>query len=129
MVAEDEREGGVRTHISFGHTIERLQGYGGWLHGEAVAAGMVIATQISVARGSLDEMALHKLLLFNEAFGLPTGPPADILAADFLEAMTSDKKVTSGKIRYVLLNKLGEATITDRVTEQEIVDVISLYST
>ncbi len=133
VVAEDEREVGIRAHLNFGHTfghaIERLQGYGGWLHGEAVAAGMVIAAQISVARGSLDEMALHKLLLFNEAFGLPTGPPADILAADFLEAMTSDKKVTSGKIRYVLLNKLGEATITDRVTEQEIVDVISLYST
>ena len=97
MVAEDEREGGVRKHISFGYTIERLQGYGEWLHGEAVAAGMVLASQISVVRGGLDEAVLRKLLLLHEVFGLPTGPPSDLPAAVFLEAMSSDKKVTTGK--------------------------------
>ncbi len=61
MVAEDEREGGVRTHISCGHTIERLQGYGEWLYGEAVAAGMVLASQISDVRGGLDEAVQQNL--------------------------------------------------------------------
>ena len=61
MVAEDEREGGVRKHISFGYTIYRLQGYGAWLYGDAVAAGMSLAPQISVVRGGLCEVVQQKL--------------------------------------------------------------------
>ncbi len=124
IVAQDEREGGVRAYLNFGHTfghaIERVQGYGNWLHGEAVAAGMVMASRISVARGGLDEVVVGKLLTFYEAFGLPTGPPEGMSARDFLQAMASDKKVTAGKVNYVLLSKLGQAMITDSVTHQEI---------
>ena len=97
MVAEDEREGGVRTQINFAHTVERLQGYGEWLHGDAVAAGMVLASKVSVVRGGLDEAVLQKLLLLHEACCLPTGAPSDSPAAVFLEAMSSDKKATTGK--------------------------------
>ena len=127
MVAEDEREGGVRTHINFAHTIERLQGYGEWLHGEAVAAGMVLASQVSVVRGGLDEAVLQKLLLLHEVCCLPTGPPSDLPAAVFLEAMSSDKKVTAGNIHHILLSKLGETLIPDCTTEQAVVDLICAY--
>jgi len=80
VVAEDEREGGVRVNLNFGYTVERLQGYGEWLHGEAVAAGMVLASQISVVRGDLDEAVLQKSLLLHEVYGLQTEPPSDLPA-------------------------------------------------
>jgi len=125
LVAEDEREGGIRTNINFGNTTGRLQGYGEWLYGEAVAAGMVLATQISFVRGGLDEAVLQKLLLLHEVCGLPTGPPSDLPAAVSLEAMSSDKRVTAGKIHHILLSKLGETLIIDCVTEQEVIDLIA----
>ena len=127
MVAEDEWEGGVRANLNFGYTIERLQGYGEWLRREAVAAGMVLASQLSVVRGGLDEAVLQKLLLLHEVCGLPTGSPSDLPAAVFLEAMSSDKTGTAGKIHHILLSKLGEMLITDCVTEQAVVDLISAY--
>ena len=129
VVAEDEREGGVRAHLNFGHTfghaIERLQGYGEWLHGEAVAAGMVIASQISVQRGTLDASIVEKLITFNRAVGLPVEAPSSLSASDLLQAMSSDKKVSSGKIRYILLQGLGEAVVTEHVTTDDIVSALS----
>ena len=128
VVMADEREEGVRAHLNFGHTfghaIERNQGYGGWLHGEAIAAGMVIAAQISVRRGYLEKIVLDQLIDFNKEMGLPVKPPPDMSAAAFLEAMASDKKVTEGKVRYILLRALGKPFVTDDVTESEISDVI-----
>jgi len=129
VVAEDEREGGVRAHLNFGHTfghaIERLQGYGEWLHGEAVAAGMVIASQISVLRGTLDASIVEKLITFNRAVGLPVEAPPSLSASDLLQAMSSDKKVSSGKIRYILLQGLGEAVVSEHVTTDDIVSALS----
>lgn len=125
MVAKDELEGGVRAHLNLGYNIERLQGYREWHHGEAVGAGMALACQISVGSGRLDEAVLQKLLLLHEVCGLPTRLPSNLPAAVLLAAMSNDKKVTAGKIHYILLSKLGEALITDCVTEQEIVDVVS----
>ena len=128
VVAEDEREGGVRAHLNFGHTfghaIERIQGYGDWLHGEAVAAGMVIASRLSAAAGGLDAAVVDELIGFNEAAGLPVSPPADVTPQALLAAMGSDKKVTAGKIRYILLRQLGEAEVTEDVTEDDIASVI-----
>ena len=127
VVAEDEREGGVRAHLNFGHTfghaIERIQGYGEWLHGEAVAAGMVLACRLSAA-GGLDAKVVDELIRFNEAVGLPVSPPADVTPQALLAAMGSDKKVTAGKIRYILLRQLGEAAVTEDVTEADIAGVI-----
>ena len=87
---------------------------------------MVLASQISVVRGDLDETVLQKSLLLHEVYVLPTEPLSD-LPAGFLEAMSNDEKVTAGNIHYILLSNLGEALMTDCVTEQEIVDVISAY--
>ena len=128
VVAADEREGGVRAHLNFGHTfghaIERIQGYGDWLHGEAVAAGMVLATRLSVLRGALDSKVVDQLTAFNLAVGLPVSPPADITPQAMLEAMGSDKKVSGGKVRYIVLSHLGEAVVAENVTDDDIARVI-----
>lgn len=129
VVAADEREAGVRAHLNFGHTfghaIERMQGYGDWLHGEAVAAGMVMAARISADRSDLAPEVVQQLIAFNQAVGLPSAPPAGHTAADFLEAMSTDKKVSGGKVRYILLRGLGTPWITDSVTLEDIVSVIA----
>ena len=124
VVAKDEREGGLRAILNFGHTfghaIEQVMGYGNWLHGEAVACGMVIATRISAGRGWVPETLVGQLSGFLAAFELPTHPPEGMAADTFLEAMVLDKKVVAGKIRYVLLQELGRATLVDDVSLEEI---------
>ena len=111
IVAEDERESGRRALLNFGHTfghaIEHCQGYGEWLHGEAVAAGMVMAAQLS-ANDAAFAGRIEKLL---ERAGLPTRPPA-IAANDLLAAMSLDKKVQGKQLRFVLLRSLGDAFVT-----------------
>ena len=124
VVSRDEREGGVRAILNlghtFGHAIEKEQGFGEWLHGEAVAAGMVMATRISVSRGHVSSDVLDDLLMFLKVFDLPCAPPSGMTAEVFLRAMQGDKKVQSGRIRYILLSALGEASIVDDVSESEI---------
>lgn len=129
VVAADEREGGVRAILNFGHTfghaIEHVQGYGAWLHGEAVAAGMMMATQLSVHRGWVSDSMLAQLKGFLEAFKLPVKPPANMDAATFLDAMQTDKKVAQGRIRFVLLAEAGRAALYDDVTQSDIEAVLS----
>ena len=124
VVSRDEREGGVRAILNlghtFGHAIEKEQGFGEWLHGEAVAAGMVMATRISVSRGHVSSDVLDDLLVFLKTFDLPCAPPSGMTAEVFLSAMQGDKKVKAGRIRYILLSELGEALIVDDVSESEI---------
>ena len=128
VVAADEREGGVRAHLNFGHTfghaIERIQGYGDWLHGEAVAAGMVLASRLSVLRGTLDSEVVDQLTAFNQAVGLPVAPQAGVTTQAMLAAMGSDKKVIGGKVRYIVLAQLGEAVVAENVTDGDIARVI-----
>ncbi len=124
VVSRDEREGGIRAILNlghtFGHAIEKEQGFGKWLHGEAVAAGMVMATRISVSRGYVPSAVLDDLLLFLKTFDLPCTPPSGMTVDVFLRAMQGDKKVQSGRIRYILLSALGEASIVEDVSESEI---------
>ncbi len=124
VVAADEREGGIRAILNlghtFGHAIETAQGYGQWLHGEAVAAGMVLAAGLSARRGWLtdaDVAALRELLA---GIDLPVTPPADISPGRLLELMARDKKVLDGRLRLVLLRSIGEACIVDDATTQEL---------
>ena len=111
VVAEDERESGRRAILNFGHTfahaIENCLGYGEWLHGEAVAAGMVMAAKLS----DIDASEVARLQLLIERAGLPTAAP-DIGSSKMLDAMSRDKKVQQKEIRFVLLRKLGDAFIT-----------------
>ena len=111
VVAEDEREAGRRAILNFGHTfghaIEHCQGYGEWLHGEAVAAGMIMAAQL----GGLANADLTRLRELIVAAGLPGEPPAIEFRA-MLDAMGMDKKVKLKQLRFVLLDGLGQAVVT-----------------
>jgi 3-dehydroquinate synthase len=114
IVAADERETGARALLNFGHTfghaIEVGTGYGAWLHGEAVAAGMVLAGELSVRVSGMPAVENGRLRQLLSWFGLPVDPPP--LGADrYLELMARDKKVETGKLRLVLLEALGKATI------------------
>jgi len=123
VVAEDEREAGRRAILNFGHTfghaIEHSQGYGAWLHGEAVAAGMVMAAELSGIAAS-DVQRLCKLL---RRTGLPTEPPT-IAAEDWMRAMGLDKKVQQKQLRFVLLRSLGDAYFTAAYDDKRLGQII-----
>lgn len=110
VVADDEREAGRRAILNFGHTfghaIEHCQGYGEWLHGEAVAAGMVMAADLS----GIDASDIERLRALLKIAGLPVTPPA-VGSQVMLNAMGMDKKVLDKKLRFVVLERLGHAVV------------------
>jgi 3-dehydroquinate synthase len=116
VVAADEKEQGVRALLNFGHTfghaIEHALGYGEWLHGEAVAAGMVMAAALS----GIDAPAITRLRRLLEAAGLPVSPP-DGCRDRLRAAMEADKKNRQGKLRFVLLRDIGDAYLSDDYSE------------
>jgi 3-dehydroquinate synthase len=114
VVARDEREGGLRAILNFGHTfghaIEAGLGFGTWLHGEAVAAGMVVAAELSARLGLIEDGIVDRLVALLARFKLPTRAPA--LGADrYLELMRHDKKVQAGELRFTLLTGKGQAAL------------------
>jgi len=115
IVAADEREHGQRALLNlghtFGHAIETAAGYGEWLHGEAVGAGMLLAADLSQRLGYIDTTDVIRVRELLRRAGLPTTAPA-IGAARALELMGMDKKVLQGRIRLVLLRKLGAGIVT-----------------
>ncbi|MGI4813978.1 MAG: 3-dehydroquinate synthase [Janthinobacterium lividum] len=115
VVGADEREGGVRAILNFGHTfghaIEAGMGYGAWLHGEAVGCGMVMAADLSARRGLLDASARARVDALVQAAHLPVRAPA-FDAARYIELMSIDKKAEGGSIKFVLLDGLGKALVT-----------------
>ncbi len=114
VVAKDEREHGIRAWLNlghtFGHAIETASGYGNWLHGEAVAAGMVMAADMSTRLGWLGAADRDRAVQLLTKFGLPTVPPK-IGANEALVLMGMDKKVLDGQVRLVLLRALGRADV------------------
>ncbi len=116
IVALDERENGVRALLNlghtFGHAIETGLGYGSWLHGEAVAVGMVMAARLSAKLGWLDSVQVKRITDLLERTRLPTQPPASLKSEDFLRLMAVDKKVRDGRLVLVLLKNLGEGVIS-----------------
>ncbi len=116
VVAADEREAGRRALLNlghtFGHAIETGMGYGAWLHGEAVAAGMCMAAAMSVELGWLSPQQHVRITRLVSAAGLPVAPPAGMTAARFMELMAVDKKVLDGRLRLVLLRDIGNAVVT-----------------
>jgi 3-dehydroquinate synthase len=115
IVAADEREGGLRALLNlghtFGHAIEAAMGYGTWLHGEAVGAGMVMAADLSHRIGWLNAVDARRARALIARAGLPVAPPSSMTADQFLNLMSVDKKVQSGKIRFVLLRSIGNAVL------------------
>jgi len=128
VVAQDEREGGLRAILNlghtFGHAIETGMGYGNWLHGEAVGAGMVLAAQTSQRLGWIAEADVARARALIRAAGLPDAAPDMALEAWF-DYMGHDKKVESGQLRFVLLKKLGEAVITGDVPKDVLTGVLA----
>jgi 3-dehydroquinate synthase len=116
VVELDERESGLRAILNlghtFGHAIEAVMGYGNWLHGEAVAAGMVMAIELSILEGLIDTSVRERSIALLERAALPVTPPVEMSAAQFLEAMAVDKKALDGNINLVLLRALGEAFVS-----------------
>lgn len=119
VVAQDEREGGLRAILNFGHTfghaIETAQGYGNWLHGEAVGAGMAMAADLSWRRGAISDSELARIVDLLHKAKLPTKAPADMSPAQFMELMGVDKKVLDGRLRLVLLESMGKAITTSDI--------------
>jgi 3-dehydroquinate synthase len=128
VVEKDEREEtGLRAILNYGHTFghafETVAGYGKWLHGEAVAAGMICAGRLAECRGLIPPEVARRQERLLQAFGLPTAPqrwPADQLLA----AMRQDKKSRAGKLRLILPSRLGEAILIEDAAEAEVLDVL-----
>jgi 3-dehydroquinate synthase len=128
IVAADERETGERALLNFGHTfghaIEAAQGYGEWLHGEAVAAGMVCAARLSQLACGFDERDTKRLMALIAAARLPTSPPP-IALERWLELMQRDKKVQAGALRFVLLERVGHAVVRGDVAREDVASVLT----
>ncbi len=124
IVNQDEREGGLRALLNlghtFGHAIEAGMGYGSWLHGEAVGAGMCMAADLSHRMGWLNAADLARVQRIVTAAGLPTRSPSALPLDTLRQLMDSDKKVQNGKLRLVLLHGLGTAVVTDKATEADL---------
>jgi len=120
VVRQDEREGGLRAILNFGHTfghaIEAGMGYGAWLHGEAVGCGMVMAADLSQRMGLIDAATVERVRKLVAAAGLPVKAP-DLGVDKWLEAMEVDKKNEGGAIKFILMNPLGSPKITNAPQE------------
>lgn len=121
VVAKDETEQGVRAILNFGHTfghaIETTQGYGVWLHGEAVATGMLMAADLSCRLGLLSASDLDRIKKLLVASGLPTEAPVGMTPQEFRSAMMRDKKVDTGTLRLVLVRAVGDAFVSSEFSD------------
>jgi 3-dehydroquinate synthase len=123
VVSEDETEKGKRALLNFGHTfahaIENCLGYGEWLHGEAVAAGMVMAAELS----EIDQADRDRISALIASVGLPVAPP-NIDADKLMTAMEMDKKVQAKQLRFVLLKSIGDACVSKDFSEARLNEVL-----
>jgi 3-dehydroquinate synthase len=123
VVTKDEREGGLRRILNYGHTVghalEAVTRYRRYRHGEAIAYGMLIAADLAAARGALPEADRQSLADLITKLG-PLPPIADLPTADILEAVRRDKKVIDGRLHFVLATSIGTTATVDDVTEEEI---------
>jgi 3-dehydroquinate synthase len=128
VVSADEKESSVRATLNFGHTfghaIEAAQGYGQWLHGEAVATGMLIALDLSVRMGWVNTKEISRLRSLLEKSRLPVRVPNNMTDSQFLDIMAGDKKVLNGKLRLVLLKNIGSAIVTEEAPQEKIIESI-----
>jgi len=122
IVAADERESGKRALLNlghtFGHAIETGTGYGSWLHGEAVAAGMAMAADLSARHGWLCTADVKRIRSLLTRAGLPVAPPVEISRQRFLDLMSVDKKVDDRGLRLVLMDAIGSAKVSSDFDRQ-----------
>lgn len=125
IVAQDEREEtDIRAKLNYGHTFahafETAGGYSHWLHGEAVAAGMVCASRLAERRGLIEADVTQRQVRLLEAFSLPIAPKKDWPIDDLIQTMRKDKKAIGGQMRFILPTKLGEVALFDDVPESDV---------
>ena len=129
VVAQDEREGGIRAILNlghtFGHAIETAQGYGNWLHGEAVAVGMVMAADLSHRMGWVEADAVERTRALLLKANLPVTSPEGMTAEQFLSLMAVDKKVLDGQLRLVLLKAMGQAVVTSDIDRALLLETLA----
>ncbi|GAA5215372.1 3-dehydroquinate synthase [Corallincola platygyrae] len=129
IVAADETEKGVRALLNlghtFGHAIEAEQGYGVWLHGEAVAAGMMLAAKTSHSLGLVDSNCVARISNLIRAFDLPVEAPEGMTFEQFMTHMMRDKKVLDGKLRLILPTSIGASEIFDNLDESLLRQVLA----
>ncbi|HIE77107.1 MAG TPA: 3-dehydroquinate synthase, partial [Gammaproteobacteria bacterium] len=132
MVARDEKEAGERALLNlghtFGHAIEVATGYGNWLHGEAVSAGMVMAATMSQKMGWLDKAQCDRIRELLTRARLPIDPPVAMRPADYLRHMKVDKKVSGGRVRLILLEAIGRARLVSDYPDALLHEVLSGFS-
>jgi 3-dehydroquinate synthase len=128
IVAQDEKEHGIRALLNlghtFGHAIEAEQGYGNWLHGEAVATGMVLAAKTALILGLIDRGQVEQIIRLIEQFDLPLTAPEKMKYAHFAQHMQLDKKVLNGQLRLILPTAIGSSEIYSDVSEAVLRSVI-----
>ncbi|WP_028863140.1 3-dehydroquinate synthase [Psychromonas aquimarina] len=128
VVALDEKEHGIRALLNlghtFGHAIEAEQGYGNWLHGEAVAAGMVLAAKTALILGLINRSQVEQIMRLIKQFDLPLSAPETMGYEQFAEHMQLDKKVLDGKLRLVLPTSIGTSELIGSVSEAVLRSVI-----
>ncbi len=133
VVTQDERESGLRAILNFGHTVghavESLTGYKRLLHGEGVAIGMVTSAFISQEMGLLDDSITWRIVELLRRAGLPHRPPEGISPEAVIQAMKLDKKVAHGKLRFVLVNEIGSAVVSEDVTPELIAQALKKQET
>ena len=131
VVAEDETEQGVRALLNlghtFGHAIEAHQGYGNWLHGEAVGAGMAMAATLSHELGWISSADRERSMALIESADLPVHAPQGMSSDDFLARMRLDKKNIDTRLRLVLLEALGRACVSDAVPADQLKRLLDHY--
>lgn len=129
IVNQDEKEHGIRALLNlghtFGHAIEAQMGYGKWLHGEAVAAGIVLACNLSVIRNQMLTSELRQVTQLLAYFGLPITGPIEMTAQQYITHMQRDKKVLSGTMRFILPIGIGNAQVVSNVTQQELKQLLN----
>ena len=129
VVAADEREMGLRALLNlghtFGHAIEAEMGYGNWLHGEAVAAGMVMAARTSERLGQFTSADTQRIITLLQRAGLPVNGPREMSSEAYLPHMLRDKKVLAGEIRLVLPLALGKSEVRGGVSHEVVLNAIA----
>ena len=128
IVAQDEKEHGLRALLNLGHTfahaIEAQMGYGVWLHGEAVATGMVLAAKLAKTRQDLSASEVDRIIKLLELYNLPTEIPKQMTSEQFLTHMRKDKKNKRGTIRFILPTQFGQCALVDNVSDDQVRDLI-----
>ena len=131
VVAEDEKESGIRAILNlghtFGHAIETGSGYGTFLHGEAVAIGTCQAADLSRRMGWLNDEDVAKIIALFERAKLSVKPPSEMITERFLELMAVDKKNTDGGIRLILLESIGSATLPMNIERKLLIETLHKY--